>query len=203
MGSPGAPRTATGVLERAITFGAAAALLVTSARSARRPDVPSCEEQVFRRVNGAPDHLTGPIWIIMQAGSLGAVPVTAAAVCRRRGVRPAVGVLAAGTGAWAAMKLVKPLVGRGRPSDLLDEVRVRGAAQRGLGYPSGHAAVAATLAVATARSPATCSMGVVAAGAVGMARLSVGAHLPLDVVGGLASGVLVGLVARSAGTAPR
>jgi undecaprenyl-diphosphatase len=62
-----------------------------------------------------------------------------------------------------------------------------------LGFVSGHAAVATSLCVAafpelgsTARRAL-----VVAAVTVGIARVYIGAHLPLDVLGGIALGVAV------------
>jgi undecaprenyl-diphosphatase len=77
-------------------------------------------------------------------------------------------------------------------------VHVHGAASHGLGFVSGHAAVAAALATvlflhlgARLRWVA-----VGAAAVVGLARVYVGAHLPLDVVGGAGLGVASGAVAR-------
>jgi undecaprenyl-diphosphatase len=82
------------------------------------------------------------------------------------------------------------------------EARVRGRAQAGLGYPSGHAAVAAAVAVVVTphlakrwRAPAWA-----VALAVGPTRSYVGAHLPLDVLGGAALGIAVGTAGR--GTRP-
>jgi len=50
-----------------------------------------------------------------------------------------------GTGAWALAKLVKQAVRRPRPADLLPGIRGRGQDAAGLGYLSGHAAVAVAL----------------------------------------------------------
>ena len=109
--------------------------------------------------------------------------------------------LVAGTIVWAGVKLVKPVIGRGRPQHHLDRVSVRGQAQTGLGYPSGHSAVALTLALAAARDsrPATRAAAVSVAGATGVARMYVGAHLPHDVAGGLAIGLLIGQAANWVG----
>jgi hypothetical protein len=66
--------------------------------------------------------------------------------------------------------------------------------QRGLGYPSGHAAVAATLYVVAAphlRSRWRAGLAALTSG-VGLARIYVGAHLPLDVLGGVALGAALG-----------
>lgn len=170
------------------SFGNAVTLvaLAWSARRAHTDTVSRSEERIFRSVNRAPDELRLPVWLVMQSGSLAAVFVTAAAARRcntRRGSRT---VAFCGTAVWAAIKAIKPLVGRGRPEHHLDAVNVRGAPPSGLGYPSGHAAVATTLAMFATRPGPARVAGLSVACATGAARMYVGAHLPLDVVGGIA-----------------
>jgi undecaprenyl-diphosphatase len=173
----------------------AATVLALTARLARTRRVDHSEERAFRAVNNAPAWLHVPVWGVMQAGSLGAVFVVAAAVRSTRN-GAATRVLLAGTAAWFGAKLAKPLVGRGRPEDYLDDVIIRGSVQSGLGFPSGHAAVATTLALAATSPSSPARVGaLVGALATGVARLYVGAHLPLDVVGGLAAGVIIGVTA--------
>jgi membrane-associated phospholipid phosphatase len=178
-----------------VAAGAAGAL-VWSASVARRNVVSEREAHCFRVLNGAPGDLAPMSWLVMQAGSLGAVPIAAALAGRSQGTRAAVIVGVAGSAVWGGVKAVKPIVGRGRPSRYLDDVTVRGSAQSGLGYPSGHAAVATSLGMAVAERPVTRAAGAAVALAVGAARMRTGAHLPLDVVGGTAIGVLAGLVTR-------
>jgi undecaprenyl-diphosphatase len=178
------PRTVIPVLCATVALG-------ETARRARTKQVDSREERLFRAVNGAPERLRGPAWLVMQAGSLGAV-FGVAWLLRPCGDSRAERALVAGTAAWSGAKLMKPLVGRGRPADHIGNVNIRGGAQSGSGYPSGHAAVAATLALVA--TPSGGRPRVVAAGwalATGIARMYVGAHLPLDVVGGLAVGVII------------
>lgn len=180
------PSIATAVL--------AATALAASAVAARSGRVSPAEERAFRVVNRAPAALHVGLWPVMQMGSLGAVYVAAGAVLhRRRDPRSGAIVAAAGTAVWGGIKLVKPLVGRGRPAALLADVEVRGPAQTGLGYPSGHAAVSVTLALLATRSPAARRIALSAAALTGISRIYVGAHLPLDVLGGFAVGTLVGL----------
>ena len=176
----------------------AAAGLVASAIAARRREVTAQEESVFRRFNDANDAIRGPAWVLMQAGSLGAVVVAASGTRCRRGTRDGAVVLVAGHVVWAGVKLVKPLVGRGRPGAHLDHVTTRGAPQKGRGYPSGHAAVATTLAITATRRGPSRAVALLVALSVGCGRMYVGAHLPLDVVGGLSAGTLGGLLARRA-----
>ena len=180
-----------------VVTAVSSAALVASAVAARSPQVSVLEERIFRAVNDAPDPLHAAVWPVMQMGSLGAVVVAAASVRRRtHDPRAAALVGIAGTAVWGGIKLVKPLVGRGRPAALLADVKVRGPAQTGLGYPSGHAAVSMTLAcLATGSTPAR-NAALTAAFLTGLSRMYVGAHLPLDIAGGVAAGLLVGRLAR-------
>ena len=184
-------------LSSAVGATAAALALCESARRARGFDVGRFEERVFRRFNGAPDALHVPLWAVMQSGSLAAVYVTGGALAGSGHTRAACATALAGTAVWGGVKLIKPRVGRGRPEAVLDGVSIRGPAPTGLGYPSGHAAVAATLALVVphAASPQWRAAAILIAGAAGGARMYVGAHLPLDVAGGFAIGVLVGRTA--------
>lgn len=175
-------------IERAVALAA----LGWSAVRARDHRVSNSEERVFRVANDASDRIEWPVWAVMQSGSLAAVFVATGAAARHPGVsRTSAPIIAsAGTAMWGGIKLVKPLIGRGRPEHHLASVNVRGAAQTGLGYPSGHAAVSTTLALLLTRSGPGRRMGIAIAGATGVARMYAGAHLPLDVVGGFCMGRL-------------
>lgn len=177
----------------------ASLVLIESGRRARTHRVSTVETRVFRRFNDASDAIHVPVWALMQCGSLAAVFVVAGAMTRAGRYRAAIVSAVAGTAVWGCVKLVKPFVGRGRPGHVLDDVSIRGQAQTGLGYPSGHAAVALTLAlVAPLAAGSPCRAAAVSlAGVVGGARMYVGAHLPMDVAGGLAIGALSGRAARS------
>jgi hypothetical protein len=88
-----------------------AALLATA--SAVRPDrVGPGEARAFQAVNGLPDAVYPPAWVVMQLGAFGAVPA-AAATAALAGDRELAGrLLVGGTGAWALSKLVKQIVRR-------------------------------------------------------------------------------------------
>jgi membrane-associated phospholipid phosphatase len=171
-----------------------AALLGASAAVALRRDVDPLESQVFRFLNRLPRAAALPLTIIMQAGALGASYVAAGlalATGRRRLARD---LALGGTLSWTLAKGVKALVARERPARLLDDVRVHGAEATGLGYPSGHAAVSATLATVASPylTPWPRRLAWVIAGLVSLSRVYVGAHLPVDIVGGVPLGVMVG-----------
>lgn len=160
--------------------------------------VPRWEERLFRRINGLPDTVWPVAWLPMQLGSVGgSVLVVSLAGFVTRDRRLTLAALGASQAAWWTGKVVKALASRGRPAALLSDVRLREAA-RGLGYVSGHAAVAFALASVVAPAvprrwrPPTFATAAV----VGACRVYAGAHLPIDVVGGAGLGVLAGTAGR-------
>jgi undecaprenyl-diphosphatase len=134
----------------------------------------------------------------MQYGTFGAVPALAFVALSRRHSRLAGTIAIAGTCAWIGAKGVKLIVGRERPHRILEGVRIRGKEEAGLGFPSGHAAVSASITAASAPYLGTVSgaAAMAMAGYVCWARMYVGTHLPLDVAGGAALGVAVGSLAN-------
>jgi undecaprenyl-diphosphatase len=164
---------------------------VTTVR-ALRPQPSRLELDCFEAVNSLPDGISAPLWPVMQLGALGAVPVVSGVVWWRGERSRALHLLVSGSATWVVAKGVKRLVRRGRPAAVVDAARIRGLEQSGDGFISGHAAISAALA-AGARPllpGATPVLGGLAA-TVAFARLYVGAHLPLDVVGGAATGLIV------------
>lgn len=183
----------------------AAVVVALSWAAVVRADVTPAEERAFRAVNTASDGLWPLLWPPMQLGTIGA-PAAVAVVgwLAWRRWRPPTAIVLAGCTGWAGAQAVKALVVRARPDALLTEVVSREGA-RGLGFVSGHAAIAAAIAAVLwpyLRSRGrVASVGVVAL--VGIGRVYAGAHLPLDVVGGVAIGALAGLAANAVVGVPR
>ncbi len=175
---------------------AGVAVVAWSACRARSRDVSPAEARVFRAFNDASDLVLPAAWSVMQLGSLGSVFARSVAIGQRGDRGEAVRVAVIGTALWGGVKLVKPLVGRGRPAAHLPDVHVRGAPQSGLGYPSGHAAVSLALALLGTTKPVWRPVDLTGAAATAAARMYVGAHLPLDIVGGASLGFVVGSLAR-------
>ena len=196
------PQSRTVMQERSLTdvaadprvrLGVSAAAVLVTAMAAHRDRVGPWEATAFRAINGLPDSLHVPAWVIMQLGTLGAVPAAAGAAWLAGDGELAGRLLVSGTCTWALSKLVKRMVRRPRPAALLAGTRGRGREAAGLGYLSGHAGVAVALGAAALPrlGPAGRVFALSAIPAVGLTRVYVGAHLPLDIAGGAALGLAV------------
>jgi membrane-associated phospholipid phosphatase len=182
----------------------AVAVAIGAAAVAATGDVPAWEAEIFHLVNDLPDWLERPMWIAQLAGLL-LVPLilaTIAAAFRRWW-------LVAGLVLLVPLKLaveklvVKQLVERERPAtsicgypdaDVDACMQARDVPLEGLSFVSGHAVIA--WGIATVLWPVLpgrwrwVAVGVAIANSV--ARVYLGAHNPLDVIGGGAIGVAIG-----------
>jgi membrane-associated phospholipid phosphatase len=172
-------------------------VLGTSAVAAATGGPYRWELAIFRPVNDLPDAIHPPVWALMQLGAVGAGPALGAVAWRAGHRDLAARLVGEATACWGIAKVVKRLVQRGRPARLVPGTHTRGQEATGFGYLSGHAAVAAALMAATASAaPRGRRMLGAAAAGVGVARIYVGAHLPLDVIGGVGLGLAVDGVVR-------
>lgn len=186
------PLTRTGADGALVVVGAA--VLVLAALPVHRTSVSAAEAAVFRLLNGTTVLPFAVVWLVMQLGNVLVVPASALLAAASRRWRLAVELLVAGAATYLVAKVVKGVVPRGRPSGLLSDVVIRGAAAHGRGFVSGHAATLAALAAVA--WPWLGRRGriavVVLVVVVCLTRVYVGAHLPLDVVGGAGLGIAVG-----------
>ncbi|MEO8330639.1 MAG: phosphatase PAP2 family protein [Candidatus Nanopelagicales bacterium] len=171
-------------------------LLVSSALS-WRGNLEGAEVDTFRAVNDLPGWLRDAMWLFMQLGWIGAVAVVAVVgglITRKWLV--SVAVIVAGVVTWLLAKEVKDAVERARPPAYLNDVHLREGSGLGLGFPSGHAAIAgAMVTVLWPHCGKTMRVVIVTlALLVSLARVYFGVHFPLDVIGGAALGVVVGLI---------
>jgi undecaprenyl-diphosphatase len=206
-GEPAAPPRLVRHAGDVVRLALGAVLLVIAALLARMRTLSTFEADVFHLVNDLPAAVYGPIVVVMQSGQLAAAVVAAVgAWLTVRKWRPGFDVLIAAPLAWLATRAVKTVVARPRPDELVSAVHLRGVVPTGIGFPSGHAAVITAIVVAIQpylpRWWRRCSWLLVAA--VAFARIYVGAHLPLDVLGGVLLGWMVAVVVRLvAGTPAR
>jgi len=180
---------------RAIAITAGLGFLA-SAAVASGDQVARWELDLTRWLNDAPQWVADALYPVMQLGTLMAPLIVAVIVLVLRRDWPlAVATVVAGLIAWFGAKGVKRVVARGRPLEFLPDIHVREGAGTGLGFISGHSAVAAASAVMlmVALPPRWRPVAAALVVLVGIARIVFGVHLPADVVGGWSFGVLVAL----------
>jgi membrane-associated phospholipid phosphatase/tRNA A-37 threonylcarbamoyl transferase component Bud32 len=179
-----------------VRVGLGAAVLAMTTTAIHKDFIGDREAALFRVVNklALPGWTWPGVWLVMQLGVIGAVPLVAVLALATRRLRLALDAVLAAGSIYLIAKLVKEFVQRGRPQTLLPDVNILGEPARGLGYVSGHSAVA--VALATVSSPylgrRARRVAWILAGCVCLARMYVGAHLPFDVVGGAALGWAAG-----------
>ena len=176
-----------------VSLTVSACLLAALSAAVRSHRVPRWEQDLLALLNHLPAGLTPVLVLVMQVGSYPAVFVAAAAAVIARRIGAAWTLLLAGNLAYWLAAAVKVTVARQRPAALFTDVVLRETITGRLGYPSGHVAVATALALVAARAggPRWRRAAWVVIGLVAVARIHVGAHLPIDVAGG----VLVGWLA--------
>lgn len=163
--------------------------------------VGSLELSVFHVINGLSDALTPVMNAAQLLGVLAVGPVVAAGALILRRWRLAIAALVVTAGKLLAERTVWELVQRSRPGTTIPDAVVRaGAPASGVSFVSGHVVLVTGLAwVITPylRGRWRIVPWVVVA-FVSFARVYLGAHAPLDVLGGLGLGLLVGGLANLA-----
>lgn len=179
----------------AATAGAGTALTALCAWAVSTGTTGDLERRVFAFVNGWPEVLRGPLWVCQVLGVLGMPLVVAVVASALRRWRLALAlVLLVPLKLVVEREVLKVLVQRERPGTTIPGAILRDVSSAGLSFPSGHAVVAFGLVVLLAPYLRRPWLLILVALAVlnAVARVYLGAHAPLDVVGGAAAGAAVG-----------
>ncbi|HKE97362.1 MAG TPA: phosphatase PAP2 family protein [Actinomycetes bacterium] len=195
-----------------VVLAASLAVFAVCALAAADGRVGAAERAVFHAVNGLPGWLYGPMLLAQYLGVLAMPLVVAAAALAWRRWRLAAALALIVPLKLAAEKVPKLLVHRERPGTTVPDAILHGVPRAGLSFTSGHAiitfAIAGLLVLVLPRRWGVVAVALASLNAV--ARVYLGAHNPLDVVGGAAVGVALAAVldllldvARRPGATPR
>jgi membrane-associated phospholipid phosphatase len=151
------------------------------------------ERATFHAVNGLPEWLYRPMVLFQYLGVLAMPLVVAAGALAFRRWRLAAALVLVVPLKLALERVVKLLVARERPGTTVPHAVLRGVHSAGLSFVSGHAiitfAIAGLLALVLPRRWGIVAFVLASLNAV--ARVYLGAHNPLDVVGGAVVGLAI------------
>jgi undecaprenyl-diphosphatase len=151
------------------------------------------ERATFHAVNGLPEWLYRPMLLFQYLGVLAMPLVVALGALAFRRWRLAAALVLVVPLKLVLERVVKLLVQRERPGTTVPDAVLRGVHSAGLSFVSGHAiitfAIAGLLALVLPRRWGIVAFVLATLNAV--ARVYLGAHNPLDVVGGAAVGLAI------------
>jgi membrane-associated phospholipid phosphatase len=177
------------VLAASLAVFAGCALLVADGR------VGPIERAAFHTVNGLPDWLYSPMLLFQYLGVLAMPLVVAVGALAFRRWRLAAALVLVVPLKLALERVVKLLVERERPGTTVPDAVLRGVHPGGLSFVSGHAiitfAIAGLLVLVLVLPRRWAVVAFVLATLNAVARVYLGAHNPLDVVGGAAVGLAI------------
>jgi membrane-associated phospholipid phosphatase len=178
------------VLAASLAVFAGCAVIVANGR------VGPAERAVFHAVNGLPGWLYQPMLYAQYLGVLAMPLVVAAGALVWRRWRLAAALVLVVPCKLGLEQVAKLLVQRQRPGTTVPDAILRGVPHGGLSFTSGHAiitfAIAGLLVLVLPRGWGM--LAIVLATCNAVARVYLGAHNPLDVVGGAAIGLAIAAV---------
>lgn len=191
-------------LELAVAEGALQGAPVEPARVARLARLLGYDERLllgFRRLHG-PWRTRGArlLTALGDARSIAAIGLTLLLAGRAGGLGTShIGLRLAAGSALAALpsQLLKRVLNRARPTSAIEGFEALADNPDAFSFPSGHTAAAFGVAVALSGEPALAGpVALVFATGIGLSRVYLGAHYPLDVLAGGLIGSIAGVAAR-------
>jgi undecaprenyl-diphosphatase len=168
----------------------ASLLFLAAAIPASSHNISNFEERIFRLIYDLPTWANSIFYLLTQAGSAGALIAVGLGFLLRKMHFFALRIYLNGAAAYLLVTALKYLIARPRPNMLLQYVVQRDELAAGYGFPSGHTAVSTAMALTIwpllpkPLRPLILIWPLL----VGLSRIDLGVHAPLDVVGGFAIG---------------
>ena len=158
----------------------------------------SWESNFFQRFYDMPLAWKSIMQVITMSGSILMVMLVVAGLYTRQKIKLARFVTVLALATFGITELLKILVARPRPFNGLNDVISREGIVAGMGYPSGHTAIVTMTGLSLSfLLPKNIRWVVfVWIGLVGVSRMYLGVHAPLDIVGGILLGTIVFLIAK-------
>ncbi len=158
----------------------------------------SWESNFFQRFYDMPLAWKSIMQVITMSGSILMVMLVVAGLYTRQKIKLARFVTVLALATFGITELLKILVARPRPFNGLNDVISREGIVAGMGYPSGHTAIVTAIGLSLSfLLPKNIRWLVfVWIGLVGISRMYLGVHAPLDIVGGILLGTIVFLIAK-------
>ena len=165
---------------------------------AHTKEISIIEKEIFYIINRIPFEFSIPIRLIMYLGSVYGVILLLIITLLLKQRRLSRDIFLAGTISWGLNSILKIIINRARPTGIFLDVIVREINKIPFGFPSGHSAVAT--AIATILTPyISKKMRYIVwlfVFLISVGRIYVGVHLPLDIIGGVLLGYIIGLSLR-------
>lgn len=167
----------------------ASVIFVAAVLASRGATISVVEEALFRAIYDLPDALKPFFLAVTQLGNIYALFALAIVYVFIKKYNIVLRLLMTGSLAYLLSGVAKDLWGRARPHELLVDI-ISLDYFRGPGFPSGHTALAVALALTLGHYIPRKYHWIVASWIllVGLSRIYLGVHTPLDIVGGFAVG---------------
>lgn len=165
-------------------------LFVVSAVLVHDRPMTQAEITIFNFFYGLPGVFTAFFSIVTHLGNVYLLLGIALLLFVKRYYHMVIRLLFVGSLAYLVSGVMKDLVGRGRPDEYITDLVYKDTMVRGSGFPSGHMALATALllTISLYLPPKYKWIAPVGIILVGISRVQLGVHGPMDVIGGFAIG---------------
>lgn len=173
-------------------------IIIWLAVLASRHEVLDWEISLFQTIYNWPAWLFPFFLIFTQFGNALIIPIALAGAAVHRHLRLGANIFTTGTLTYLLLIITKEMIARPRPALLLSGIGSRETMLYGYGFPSGHSAISVALALCILPEIPKRYRWIPLAWVVlvPLSRIYLAAHVPTDVIGGLALGIIAYCIVR-------